>query len=579
MKSKFWLFGGIAVVMVWACWSEYGKGYSEDQRRNWNEVVSEIIPKNQFASTSSDGFLEKRKKQGGAPVWSIDFSTRCQKDIPMEGMLVSSLKRLADQWNGDACLEIAFRRSHRVFLLQEDSSLFERISVVYDVERYLKKAEQFKRPGVDFLLRWFERQKKGDSVKIREISGYQEFLSCLDQGDFMLGKVYLYIDPEGDVELNRLAVALKEKASRGDVVALRDLGHLELLRINRGSPWSRWYKYYVDLFLHNRDRGVEEWLEKYVNPFFEKLPFQMSLIEAQGKLVKWLETQSRKEALKRLDVPIDRLWDAAKLGDLHAKYLWVQYAVAGLHVFSRQEWEQYFSYVDELAKKGGEYSLRVSNCYECPEYFYYDERSLEEIKKKSMEMSMRDNSASRQSSENSNVARMDMIASENGMSFFTNGYAVKWYGDITCTRDDEIYACYLISKAAEEGDPYAMLFLAVLLDKGSVLKRDVTRAWELLGKVRKYYDGIRCRESQDWFTHYVIGSQNIVNTFDDAVTWQMLDCVSRNGDMPGMTVDQAFELFLKEFNREAYESNHQKELKILKEQFEKRGITIPPPSE
>lgn len=584
--KKIWLWGAVviavAAAVTWAIWPEYGKGYSEDQRRNWNKMASwengrDYGNKVSFLTSS----LEHRQSQSDVPVWKLEIPDGSGSRLPLEGMGVTMLKHLASGGDGRACLELVFR-SFDDGSFYGDGFCFPDFSSVYQAETYGKKAEEMGTPGASFLFRLIEaRKRNGDAPDVRNLDGYDSFLSLLDEGDFLLGKIYLYLNPNGEEALTRLEIGLKRKVGKGDTVALRNLAHLRLLRQIRGTPDST-----ITYTLYSKSeisaRSFHENVSECLGTLIRILPFWKTQMEEVDKsLLTWLEAREWKSARRRLKAPIVVLGEAAAGGDVHAKYLWCMYMEACQQSFSREEWENYLRYVDELLKSGGIYRGAQAEYFQPARYtpvrYFYEGESIWKV----MEL-LNLNSDMKLAflcpgSAVSQKERAIKRAAMESMEIFARFLYLSFY---TVEKERE-YGFNLVARAAEDGDPCALYYMSRMLNEGFLGKTDGKRAWDFLQKLKTWRKGINGKLASESFgqdrrknkDNFFFG-----HSFSDSVDIQELDIVSRHGDMPGMTVKEAFENFLAMHSRkkDSYPPfDEMLQPSGVKEQFEKRGFKIP----
>lgn len=582
MKSRRLLLGGIAIVVlavivVWACRSEYGSGYSEDQRRNWNEGIKKM---GENSTAYIDFFLNKPYSESAsvlrnwqlrsdAPIWELDLS-ETQVALPLEGLSIVRLMELADKGDGDACLELVFRSF-------DDSPVSMSLGIVFQSEKYLKKAVALGRPGADFLLKLFEAWKKyGDDVRKEDVEGYRAFLSYLDAGDFLLGKVYFYLNPEGVSELDRLTAGLDKKAGGGDVVSIRNRGYVELLKMGRGQG----YQWMISL---SNQRTDDLRLNEMLFALQELLSLQEKTCTKIRRIYYWFSNAwYLKQVQRSLREPFSMLTDAAERGDLHAKFLWVRYSVWSGMKFSQKDWNRHLRYTDELIKAGGRYvgeDLLDFDRDQFPlESFFYEKTSIDRTEKLIKQRQEKEyKTLFPNAMDDTSLLKSEMEAKCDMMTF-AHDYVKDVLGGDEKGKE-RMRGFDLMKQAAEEGNPFALYGLFLLLNEGILVKQDAGQAWALLQRLKTWREGVY-REGL-WSGMVVVNvekSEDVVTNIldsclDDALEYHLLDVIARHGDRPEMTVKQAFDQFVQEHVEK--ESGMRKKLRgNLKAHFEKRGFKV-----
>lgn len=593
MKRKYIIiFVGVLLVLggVWAFWPGYGSGYSERQRQLWNER-RELFPRDilfdsvtmqysyglELAEGLENGkgndilrgikrqedsiiqeLLENRDKE--ALAWNVKVPERPDlTKLPLEGLARSELVARAESGDGDACLMLAW---------QQLSSFQTRFGIAglswsaqHEVERWLGKAVELKRPGAEFLLQYAGEMKEhlvknrgvrkrgqgkelnpGNNPSYISIPGYRDFLQALEQGDSLPFLVAEAILPELETlsEKKILYDVLLEQAKKGDAAAQRRMAQV----------------YFHRRFWHIGDGLRDRW-------------DQMRQNEALWKnRLDWLSATQSETVVKSMErygwlgVNDTQIWkdndeacrfarQAGRQGDLTGMYLWLRYGVSSLGSISRADWEEMFSFARVLMEAGYAPYLEEFDRL----VFYTDSRGRFCFQDNSLHHSILGSFYSgeyfkevREGIFKGSTLRQGRLwqwgwseSLENVKELERMGYWDEMWNNcqFMLTRTDKdagkYYLSLMESKAAE-GDLLAMYYLADVYEKGVFVPADIGRASRLLRQ-------ILLTEEEYPFVQLFYADKYKQASIDltDAVRLRLLDMTLKYSSFPGRDEKKAFE--------------------------------------
>ncbi len=516
----------------------YGDGYSEQQRKLWNER-RDIYPflwvlyRCDIAFTSGPTFLSqtmgtsvdsrlvqdtKKKKNESLKkrqqklceqeklICNVDFKKPPNIEfLNSEEITPREFLERARRGDGDACLEMALH----VGWPDSYSSMDELMTWrrVRDLNTWLDKAMLSRRPGALFLKHFGEltRKQLNASVMINNghvftstpslfdgsgLPGYDEFLQCMRSGDLLVYRVAQKMASGNELkEVFLLKDALRAQAHAGDVRAME-----KLAKVSFDRSFFDWQK---DI--------LEEMNSSFWNiHLIEKLPRNWRS-DARDMLISiGLLDAMRTKAVREFQEVADYARMAAERGSLAGMFYWLQVAKLRRDYFNQDEWEaipRYYrillenSYAPLLlgimkAPSGGR---EMISDWLNPLEVYFDYQSNEQVKKAAIKL----------------LHERGLGWGKLGASFVRkDATEMKKFLDeelaLRCSDyilmelllreslwkcDDEKKSVFvnIVRECASEGDPYAQFTLGFLYEQGRGVVRDFGEAWSCYSKA---YDAL-----------------------------------------------------------------------------------------
>lgn len=531
------LLGGI---LCWGLCPEYGSGYSEEQRRLWNErralypvewMMSSRFPNREFHTDLAyeindligrdsnaakllieekdklekglDGELQQNRDREGweyrvkSPLWGGDSA-----HLPLEGLTEKEVAERALAGDGDACLEM-------VQYLCGDYYGFVSMGVdrlswreYHEVERWLDWAITLKRPGSEFLKNLFHEevnrqrnlvQPNGiiglvSSSNMEKVPGYTDYLECLRKGDVRLYKTVIAIFPESRTKnYQMIREILWKEANKGKKDAQRKYASLCFESILFKQAY--FVRSSIARDVQDRIDGFEKLLQVFPSAWRSSVIsglFSCGILDAERTRTMDLYREAADCARK-----------AARQGDLVGMYLWMRYGIKSLKRFSKEDWKEIFAYDCILFEAG--YAPYLQDQYmetlsEAVMRSCYSEKSYWKIRRTDY-LADRGIMYKRQNNIDGEVISKDdldqtriKVANRRltGQTDYLLGCLKRWQADGTFLQAGKEIRSYLLEQVenwAGEGDLFAMYVLAEFYEEGRFIGFNPGRAYGLYEKI------------------------------------------------------------------------------------------------
>lgn len=514
----------LAAVAGWFLWpspSEYGTGYSEEQRKLWNERRALFPGVWEFARVRGDvditflsrflgkdaGWTQKtmemkKQQDSGLEKQQLELANQesrscptiltedvLQEDIPAYHVSRKECLRRARAGDVDACLAMV------CIVLQQGNILTWRAA--QDVDYWLGKAEDLKHPGAHFL-RYFARKMQPESRSTMKLvgniavlrdspcpdytgfPGYEDFMTCLRSGDLMAYRLLVAL--AGNLTLpdrERLVLldALRTKAQAGDTKAMEKIAEL------------------VFSFPRDNEDRLKKMFGELENSFWSKamvkLPQERKL-QLWNALI-WLGVWDAEQTatMKEFREGAEYARKAAQSGSMIAMNWWLLWGMSSLRYFTREDWEDALRYHRILMEHGYIPFVRRKLWESFPKpigdelvaCFYppaalrksYDD-ALEKLKLKEEASWFCFDKLTSEIDVEQARRELDERISTMGADFVL----LKLIKDERCWNvAPEIARMYAsrVKELADEGDPLALLVLGYLNEYGRGMPRDLNKAW------------------------------------------------------------------------------------------------------
>lgn len=548
MKKIFIVFLCLmAVCLVCFLWPEYGSGYSEVQRRLWNErralypvawVIDGAVPRRDIVNSYSDisrmtGWeprevellieekkekeaelvkeLEANRDKSGPDCMAEEPSSVNVSRLPLYGLTKKEVAERALSGDGDACLKMVqyqLRRTVDADRQVEGLSWREK----FEAEKWLDRAVRANRPGAEFLKTLFTEvcsfrksllMPNGESflhekMEAKKVPGYANFLECLKRGDYIAyGTAVLFLTGSDLSEENRLLyTALSMKAGLGEPVSQRDLALLffEMEPLLGRDDFSYSIKKDIEKKRKNWEDQMK-WLPDSWKKCVVKGLFSCGVINAGGT-----------RTMKRYREASRYARAAALQGDLTGMYLWLSHGITCQERYSVKEWDDilkyghilfeagYVPYLESIRKAQNNFMGKKGLDERIPRSFY-SRKSYEELWNKDYLKSRGRLSRFAKKVDLAEIREILQVVSLTGGTddFLADSLTG---GDFTpggvlfgSSKEAQEYLVEQVEKWAEEGDIHAMYRLAGIYEKGIGIPVDLGKAYALYGKALAGADG------------------------------------------------------------------------------------------
>lgn len=383
MKKIFVVFlcflaGGLA---YWA-WPEYGSGYSEEQRRLWNERralypvawgldgiasgSSRYRPFNNIAEITGwsvkeiERYVEEKKETESDIVGELEanrerlalddkvFVSTDTSRLPLYGLSEKEVTERALAGDGDACL---------MMVISLGGDQFNGLSwrKRHEVNKWLDRAVAVKRSGAGFLknlvIRSFEWPQShlgtngmvmlDNGEGMEKLPGYSEFTECLKRGDYLAYRAARGILPlVRELKEKKMVYKALLKGSRESRVECCRGFALMVFEGEKGYSFVQRIGKDVEEKKNNGEASLKwlpaSWSSKIVTSLFS-----CGIIGAE-------RTSSMKD-YREATLCARR---AAQQGDMTGMYLWLRYGIACMEYFSAAEWSDILAYDRILSETG-----------------------------------------------------------------------------------------------------------------------------------------------------------------------------------------------------------------------------------
>lgn len=381
----------IAGGLAWQIRPEYGSGYSEEQRRLWNErrelypsgwLVESVSPPRGLSvpwykdianvtgkdDKATDALVgERRKKEEdliaelaknldrSGPEIKVELPVAGYVSrLPLEGLTELELSERAMAGDGDACLMMA-----QYLIKRENRPSYELTwREKQETDKWLDRAIALKRPGAEFVKNfltesWIFRKNNvrggvvyvGEKPDTKKTPGRPEFMECLKKGDYLLYKTAACMMdtngfPEEYSQMIHAALARGEKQGRAE--CQRNLAALCF-----DIPESE-----KKCFLRHRIHMEILMAENKWNKFFKWLPDSWKAHAIKGLFSCGVIGIERMPSMKKYREAARYARKAARQGDMAGMYWWVMSGITCSEQFSAQEWDDILAYSRVLLEAG-----------------------------------------------------------------------------------------------------------------------------------------------------------------------------------------------------------------------------------
>lgn len=583
----------LAGVLIYWLWPQYGSGYSEEQRRLWNERraifpiswgVNQVSPSREVLTFSGgleelagktanemkllltekknreeelSGMLMENRDRSGPDYVAADTLRADVSRLPLCGLSEKEVAERALAGDGDACLKMVQSQfSHKIHGISWRGR--------HEADKWLDRAVSLKRPGAVFLKNLiaealvFQKSRIGSNgiefvghgMDVKKISGYADFEKCLKKGDYPIYKTFSLIFLSEDMSQEREWVrkALLKGAREGSANCQRDLA----LLVFEGGTYFSW---------HSRIKADIRKEKKRWTALLKWLPGSWEKNVMAGLFSCNVIDADRTPAMKEYREAARYARQAARQGDLEGMYLWIRCGITSQERFTPEEWNDVFSYSRLLFESGyfpylkmlkneeegrsGADSLSASILRS-----YYSSKSYKETVKKSYPM-LRDSAARfspKDSLEKIKEKIQECCLTGQTDVFLKNYWAGQdfEYGVLMRESPEEVrtYLLEQVEKWAAEGDIHAMYALAGVYEKGIGVPADMGRAYALY---RKAFEGA---DDYPSFRVYLKDGDGSANCYEglplkQVACLKMGYMVLNHPDFPGRNEKETYDLVLK----------------------------------
>lgn len=571
--------------------SEYGNGYSEEQRKLWNEAwihyplswrmsrlrsydLKKIVP---YDSSRLQIILDQ-KQAGIDELGEKQAVLRDDEKIPFEldeNMRPDSSSLPAGQVALKECLERAQGGDAEACLVMAlqmgwPGDVFENLvgcdplswRRVRDVNFWLSRADSLGHPGARFLKYFFAvmcKTDRGDTIQGNEIPmvhcadytsfpGYEGFLKCLEEGDLLTYRVMRKIDghymPPGDNDRERsvLENALRRRIEEGDVRAMENQAAL-----------------FFDNF--HFDSIVNEMKRSFWHQGAMALPKSMQDVSRRFLIRMGMLDAEDTETVRGFRQAAEYARQAARRGSFAGMNYWLQFGVSSLDYFTREDWEEVFRYHRILL--GQKYVpyfrgpiFPCSRKLVYPFYSQWDGGKIlcccytkdtlwEVVRRLGIRQEEQDclfefigSESEKNSSEEIRVRLNEQIALR-GSDEVMDQIILRGMDRDASSEESAVYVAK-IRELAAEGDPYVKMVLGFLYEQGCWLPRDLEKAWKCYGEVLEQVDSMA---PVSVYYRDLNGAACFFRcSIQEAVRLYMLSMLVRNPDFPGRDAEKGWTL-------------------------------------
>ncbi len=393
----------LVTLGVWLISPEYGSGYSEEQRRFWNErrglypaiclpghdLNDEQMPfaspscmsmqfmlymlataqsmnegRDSYLSKMSEGKEQHRRQILLRNTEALDCDMVVnppsdREDIPLEGRSCFARRKLAEQGNAEACLQMLVQGKNASVIRSKDGLEKAPWGLVSNINHYLSLASNNDSITGEFLFRYFqtiqnEFKNSFSTERIRfnapvsdppppeSVEGFEEFRHMLVTGDYTGLAVLKLLNQNHTCTAirNEMYLTLLPLAQAGDTDAQRKIAQLVLtldlfpnweIHVEMSKQLERWSKFFP---------AYPEWL-KNKNLQFKNALVKLGIVSPYGTREWQIHNAASNFA-----------YEAARKGDLTCMALWLQFGIIDKNYFSREEWENIFIFTRCLLDAG-----------------------------------------------------------------------------------------------------------------------------------------------------------------------------------------------------------------------------------
>lgn len=623
----------LAGLLLYCFWPEYGSGYSETQRRLWNEKLA-LYPDAWIKSgypLNSDYFagltgedvetagtlLESKRKKEKVLADALETNRdrlgpdyekavpfhRDVSRLPLDGLTDREVAERALAGDGNACLWMV----EGLCSLPLDGGL----GVLSwrqknEIDKWLDRAGALGRPGTAFLRGAFNKTWEAEKAAlfkgrehasveefpISDIPGYEQFEEHLRKGDCVLFRVYacLFSHRQVNEMENQLYDILQKEAQMGDSGAGRD---------------------YASLFFNHRlgsSSAIGEYIIRELNSQQLKWKKRMSALPDFWRegIIKILFScgviDGRKTVnMKKYRKVADYARQAARQGDLTGMYLWLQYGLAGMTHFSAADWKDileynrilresgylpYLSYMEEhIGNESGDGYLRMN---EAILQSFYSPSTFRAFWKQDRfqfrQMWFLDVGDFREIVKKGNLEEVRNRTSSLRLMAATDIFLEKLTGGDLMEPGIEIledapekvkdYLLKLVEEWVDEGDIYASYKLAEIYEKGMGVPVDLAKAWSLY---------TRTFEGAGKYPFFLVMMENGYGdpervtrmNLTDASCLKMAEMVLKHSDFTGRDGKAAYDRICEQREAPAGESVEREYFYYYLGMFHERGVGVP----
>ncbi len=571
----------VAGVVFWTSSPEYGTGYSENQRRLWNErrQLSPALWSMWTIVPNSTNYLNLISPKDDAD-WMVILDQKKVKDAelkkeqealrdrekpvfpyaPPQELELASLRAFelskrecwqrAKGGDADACMVMAWRT------IKNRSGKLLSWRSMRDLDAWLSRSETLKRPGALFLKNFCKMIHLESSKLIRKNSltgygysnvlcpdytglpGYGEFEECMRRGDalpYFLMREIVFCHSLHDRDFELLLEGLRQKVKTGDVKAMEDLAVLELDMIK--NRWESNISSELDRSMWSRllrENVPEKWQKSGWELFI-----RVGLLDVEDT-----------STVQRYREGVEIARRAARMGSLAGMAYWLRYGLWDRNFYSREDWEDVFRYCNTLVEKDympyltiykvmqstrldeeilwccyavGKSSLNNKDAYRRGEEIWIQD-FLEDVKKTGDTKRKLDEWCSWQGSD----AVLEQILFQ-----LTQKNASSIPADVATVCADKIQAL------ADEGDPLALYVLGCILEEGVWIPCDLGKAWNC------YVEATRRCSDKDltclFYRDFCVNGHLELAQLPEAAKMALISLAIRHPEFPGRDPSLVFE--------------------------------------
>lgn len=575
-----WLlvFAFLAVTAGWAFWSirpEYGAGYSEQQRKLWNERRA-LYPAawrlgsmtldpdsasylHQFTSMDEaemKALLQEREKRDDALKkrqhvlrdreklsYQLGLALPQTESLRIEEVSVRECLERARKGDAEACLIMAWKMGWGLYW---GSDLLMSWNRTKDADYWLGRAEALGYPGAKFLKN-FSSMAQTDARKAishrsmsgyswstiscpdyTSLPGYEDFLKSVRSGNVLVYRMmrdmkscYSFPGREKDI----LWGILRERAQSGDVRAMEDLSAVAFCEDQMGE-YNRDIREEMETSLWNR---MIELLPKKIREDCRRACFRTGLLDVENTA-----------AMRNFREAVEYARQGARQGNMACMAYWLEFGLLGLDYFSQEDWEDVFRYRRLLFEHGYSPYICQMGCL-----FGGSQRFDAEIA----------SCYYRQDDLQSKIGQFQKFLCERGIGCDLTSLLAESSVDCIESQWDDAVSVYgadrvlsmlmmkmekmtpemvgvcltQVKKQVERGDPYAAFVQGYLLEQGRLQHVDLGEAWKSYEKAWERVD------PKDLTSVYLNFSESFFQSIKlpEAIKMSMLSMLVHHAEFPG----------------------------------------------
>ncbi len=566
----FVLAGGL---VCWLSPPEYGEGYSEQQRKLWNErralfpvavqyngetaemqmllrfisgSMEVLYDKNLGKNMEQDKVLRRRQlelRDAKGGTFSPDWDKAPVIDsLPANCITEQECLNRARGGDADAWLVMG---SYMVLDRERKSVYVPTWRQVHDADYCFSQAEALGRPGARFMRRSLEliqqncKQKYytfplSETHSYEQLDGYSEFLQCMRDGDFLLYSIWresAVVRGNQPPEMDVLREALRERVRASDVRAMEGMAAVQC-----SSPLTAW------------SLVLNELKESFWGRLVDSLPSVMQ--ESGMTFLQWIGVLSPDgtEYVRNLQEATACARKAAEQGSRVGMDYWLRFGLLTQQYLSKEDWENVFRYHRILMEEGYAPYMEAwlngtSPDQELLQCFYpekiwecYHKQLVTSLDARGGLLCDADGLPAGTDLQGVRKSLDDLIA-RDGADHILDVFLIRLVREPFAADVLEVYATR-IQELAEEGDPHAQLVMGGLYELGQGVPRDLGAAWRCYEAGLKELDPtLPC---QVRFRDVTSDDSLLLGHHVDALQVSMLAMLVNYSKFPGRDDEKAF---------------------------------------